>query len=104
MSCERKKNEISEFRINPNLYLKRLRPYAAQLPSNTAILDALTEVIAEFANLFKNSSRTVLSTNIVLGERPRDFRPSHFGRKSHHGIRFPFITSGAALNVVVIVQ
>jgi hypothetical protein len=35
---------------------------------------------------------------------PIDSQPFHLGVKSHHGIRFPFITSGASLKEVVIVH
>ena len=67
-------------------------------------MDELKAIIVEFQNLFKNSSRTVFSTNIVFGDNPKDLRPNHLGVKSHQGTIFPFITSGAALKVVVIVQ
>ena len=70
----------------------------------TAIPDEQTAMIVEFQNRFKNSSLTVLSIKMVFGERPKDLKPSHFGLKSHQGIIFPFITSGAALKDVVIVQ
>ena len=75
-----------------------------QLPNATAMADEDTAIIVEFQNLFRNSSRTVFSAKIVLGDNPRDFSPSHLGVKSHHGTIFPFMTSGAALNVVVMVQ
>ena len=42
--------------------------------------------------------------NIVSGDNPSERMPSHFGVKSHQGIRLPFITSGAALKLVVSVQ
>ena len=51
-----------------------------------------------------NSCRTVDSLPIVSGERPSDFQPSHFGVKSTQGISEPFITSGAILKLVVMVQ
>ena len=84
ISCDKKKNEISVFRINPNRYLNRLNPYAVQLPSITAMLDEQTAIMVEFQNRFKNSSLTVLSIKIVLGDNPKDLKPNHFGLKSHH--------------------
>jgi hypothetical protein len=51
-----------------------------------------------------NSARTVLSDPMVSGDRPSDFQPNHFGSKSTQGIMFPFITLGAILKLVVMVQ
>ena len=63
-----------------------------------------TETIAEFQNRLRNSSLTVDSIPIVSGDRPKERHPSHLGVKSTQGIILPFITSGAILNEVVIVQ
>ena len=60
--------------------------------------------MAEFQKRLRNSSLTVDSIPIVSGDRPRDRHPSHLGVKSTQGIILPFITSGAILNEVVIVQ
>ncbi len=61
-------------------------------------------MIAELANRFRNSSRTVLTLPMVSGDSPSDRHPSQFGRKSHQGTMLPCITSGAILNDVVKVQ
>ena len=104
ISWLKKKNEMSEFLIKPNRKLKRDNPYAAQLPKPTASIDEQTETMAEFQKRLRNSSLTVDSIPIVSGDRPRDRHPSHLGVKSIQGIILPFITSGAILNEVVIVQ
>ena len=63
-----------------------------------------TAVITELVKRLTNSSRTVLSCPIRLGDRPMLSHPFHFGVKSHQGIMLPFITSGASLKLVVTVQ
>ena len=75
-----------------------------QLPKITAKAEDPVAAMVEFQNRFKNSSRTVLSWNMVSGDNPSERMPSHFGVKSHQGTRLPFITSGAALKLVVSVQ
>ena len=47
ISCDKKKNEMSEFRINPKRYLNRLKPYAVQLPKSTAKVEEPTAAINE---------------------------------------------------------
>ena len=79
LKSDKKKKEISEFRINPNRYLNLLNPYAVELPTMTPILDEQTAIIVEFQNRFRNSSLTVLSVKIVLGDNPNERSPNHFG-------------------------
>ena len=73
-------------------------------PKPTASIEEQTETIAEFQNRLRNSSLTVDSIPIVSGDRPKERHPSHLGVKSTQGIILPFITSGAILNDVVMVQ
>ncbi len=80
---------MSEFLKIPILYSKRHRPYAASEPRITASAEELTEVIALFTNLFRNSSLTVEISKIVSGDKPRERKPIHFGMKSIHGIKCP---------------
>ena len=73
-------------------------------PRKTASAEAVTDTMAEFTKRVMNWSRTVLSTPMVSGDRPSDRQPSHAGWKSTNGMRWPCITSGAVLKLVVIVQ
>ena len=53
---------------------------------------------------WRNSSRTVETPPIVSGDRPSERQPFQSGRKSYQGTRWPWVTSTAVLNEVVIVQ
>jgi hypothetical protein len=69
-----------------------------------ARLDAPTEVMTEFMKRLRNSSRTVEVWKIESGDRPSERQPFQSGWKSTNGMRWPWVTSTAVLNEVVIVQ
>ena len=69
-----------------------------------ARLDAPTEVMTEFMKRLRNSSRTVEVRKIESGDRPSERQPFQSGWKSTNGMRWPWVTSTAVLNEVVIVQ
>jgi hypothetical protein len=52
----------------------------------------------------RNSSRTVEVRKIESGDRPSERQPFQSGWKSTNGMRWPWVTSTAVLNEVVIVQ
>src|ERR1700760_604661 len=100
MSCDKKKNEMSLLPQRPNLYSKRLSPYAASEPIATARAEAPSDAMALFTKRFRNSSRTVDSAKIVSGDSPSDCQPFQFGVKSSQGTRCPWVTSRPSLNDV----
>src|SRR5215475_5631324 len=104
ISCDRNQKEMSLLRQGPNLYSKRLRPYAASDPITTARSDPPTDIRMLFSNRLMNSSRTVEVWKIVSGDRPSERQPFQSGWKSSQGTRWPCVTSTATLNDVVTVQ
>ncbi len=70
----------------------------------TASSEAPTEARMLFLKRCRNSSRTVEVSKIVSGDRPSERQPFQSGVKSTQGIRWPWVTSTATLNEVVIVQ
>ena len=70
----------------------------------TAKPDAPMEASTLFMKRLTNSSRTVEVCQMVSGDRPSERHPFQSGWKSKNGMRWPCITSGAILKLVVTVQ